>query len=92
MAVDRARGGNPPAPNADKKLQLLALAHHAVSDVFSEFGNLDPEKHDWWIYLKAGWCNAPETHTIHEQTLEECIDELLAIKPCSCADCERSKS
>ena len=45
-----------------------------VDDIFYEFGNIDPNKKDWWIYLKDGYeCRSMGCGTIHEQTLKEAL-------------------
>ena len=45
-----------------------------VEDVFSEYGNLEDGKSDWWINLKDGWiCRTMGCATIHQQTLSECL-------------------
>jgi len=58
-----------------------------VADVFFEIGNFDPNKKDWWIYLKAGFCAESELHTIHEQTITGAYRALKAAMPCTCRDC-----
>lgn len=62
-----------------------------VEEVFSEDGNIDPDREDWWVHLKSGFCSDPELHSIHEQTLEECWKQLKLVSPCACKDCRGAK-
>lgn len=63
-----------------------------VVDVYSEDGNLDEDKIDWWVHLAAGYCNGedPGRHSIHEQTLTECLRVLRLTKVCDCDDCKQA--
>lgn len=59
-----------------RKVRTLAEAKKdpRVDDIFYEMGNIDPDKKDWWIYLKEGYeCRSMECGTIHEQTLKEVL-------------------
>jgi hypothetical protein len=60
-----------------------------VEKLFSEPGNIDPDKIDWWCWLKSGWVNGedPGVHSIHEQTLTEVLRVLRRVEPCSCKYC-----
>lgn len=45
-----------------------------VDDIFTEYGNLEYGKQDWFIYLKEGWvCRSMRCATIHAKTLKECL-------------------
>ncbi len=59
-----------------------------VTDISDERGSED----GIWAYLVAGFCWAPETHAVHEDTLAEVFRELASVKPCACADCVREAS
>lgn len=62
-------------------------ADKRVEEVYSEHGNMDRNRDDWWIHLRAGWCSDPETHLIHQQTLTDCYEELRRVQPCDCKEC-----
>ncbi len=70
-----------------KKPKTLAdlQADPRVTDVSDERGNGD----GLWAYLVAGYCWAPETHAVHEDTVAEVCRELDGVKRCPCADCVR---
>lgn len=42
-----------------------------------------------WIYLCRGWAFQDDTHTIHEDTLQDAREALWQIAPCSCNECAR---
>lgn len=66
-------------------------AHPAVDEVFSEFGNLHHDLKDWWVHLKPTYCSDPETHVIHEQTLEAVLEALNHVSRCDCLDCAKDQ-
>lgn len=62
-----------------KKVYTVAQARKdpRVDDMYSEFGNMDGNKYDWWIHLKGDYiCDYMGCHTIHEQTVNSCLDLL----------------
>ncbi len=75
----------------EKQLLAKIKKHAAVSDVYSEEGNLEPDMLDWWVDFKPGW-HLDECHGLHEQTLAECLEQLANISPCACKDCQASKA
>ena len=57
-----------------KKVYTLAQikADPRVEDAFSEMGNIEDGKLDYWINLKEGYiCESMGCGTIHEQTIKE---------------------
>jgi hypothetical protein len=59
-----------------KKVKSFAEAKKdiRVSDAFSEMGNIEDGKPDYWINLKEGYiCESMECGTIHEATIKECL-------------------
>jgi hypothetical protein len=51
-----------------------ALKDIRVNDIFTEVGNIESGKVDWWIYLDSDYiCVGMECSTIHERTLAECL-------------------
>lgn len=75
---------------ADATIQKLIAADRRVEEVFSEQGNMDPDRDDWWVHLHTGFQCDPETHLIHEQTLADCFIELQRVRPCDCEGCIKS--
>ncbi len=48
--------------------------HPAVSEAFSEYGNIS-NRNDYWVHLNEGWINTEmECGIIHEQTKTKCIE------------------
>lgn len=59
-----------------KKVKSFAEAKKdiRVEDAFSEMGNIEDGKLDYWINLKAGYiCTSMGCGTIHEMTIKECL-------------------
>ena len=59
-----------------KKVTTVAQANkdERVGDMFSELGNIESGKLDWWINLKEDYiCRSMGCGTIHEQTVKECL-------------------
>lgn len=61
------------------------LAHPKVASISDERGMGD----GFWVYLKKGWQNDPETHCIHENSPTRCFWYLPSVSECSCDDCMR---
>lgn len=62
-----------------KKVYTLAQANKdpRVECMYDEFGNIDPNRKDYWIHLKEGYiCESMGCGTIHEQTISACLDLL----------------
>jgi len=62
-----------------KKVYTLAQikADPRVEDAFSERGNIEDGKLDYWVNLKEGYiCRSMGCATIHEQTIGACADLL----------------
>jgi len=62
-----------------KKVYTLAQikADPRVEDAFSERGNIEDGKLDYWVNLKEGYiCQSMGCGTIHEQTVRACADLL----------------
>lgn len=62
-----------------KKVYTLAQikADPRVEDAFSEMGNMEWGKLDYWVNLKEGYiCRSMGCGTIHEQTIRACADLL----------------
>jgi len=55
---------------------------HMVTEIEDDRG----ENNGWWIYLKDGYrCDiSAAPHTIHENTVKECIAQLRETIPCFC--------
>lgn len=43
----------------------------------------------FWIHLKSGWSTSNNTHSIHENTISECVSYLKVVKPCNCSECQK---
>jgi hypothetical protein len=59
-----------------KKVKSFAEAKKdiRVEDAFSEMGNIEDGKLDYWINLKEGYiCQSMGCGTIHEATIKECL-------------------
>jgi hypothetical protein len=59
-----------------KKVKSFAEARKdiRVEDAFSEMGNIEDGKPDYWINLKEGYiCDSMGCGTIHERTIKECL-------------------
>jgi hypothetical protein len=62
-----------------KKVKTFAEANKdpRVECAFAEFGNMEPNRNDYWINLKEGYiCESMGCGTIHEQTKGACLDLL----------------
>ena len=62
-----------------KKVYTLAhiKADPRVADAFSEMGNMEDGKLDYWVNLKEGYiCQSMGCGVIHEQTISCCADLL----------------
>lgn len=48
-----------------------------VNEMSAEFGNIEPNKTDWWIYLTKDYvCESMNCHTIHERSVKDCLELL----------------
>jgi hypothetical protein len=62
-----------------KKVHTLAQieADPRVRVAYSEVGNIEDGKKDYWIHLNEGYiCQSMQCGTIHEQTIKTCADYL----------------
>jgi len=62
-----------------KKVKTFAEANNdpRVECAYDEFGNMEPNRKDYWIHLKEGFmCLSMGCGTIHEQTKGACLDLL----------------
>ena len=64
------------------------------SDRLQELAQSDPRIAEYehggdshWLHLNDGWTDG-ECHTIHEDTVERCLEQLAGVTKCDCcADC-----
>mgnify|MGYP003646062819 FL=1 len=62
-----------------KKVYTLAqaLADPRVEDCWSEFGNIDSDKKDWWMFLNEGYISEyMQGRSLHSQTLKQVLWDL----------------
>lgn len=59
---------------------LMAKHPEKISEIEDDRG----DRNGWWIHLRCGWvCTLMETHSIHEDTVAECLKVWKSVKPCS---------
>lgn len=72
--------GNPP-----KTLVDLCRKHpEKVAELGSE---VQPDDDGYWIYLRPGWCSAPQEHIVHEWSVKDVLAAFASVRPCACKDC-----
>ncbi len=58
-----------------------------IEEVEDDRGN----QNGWWVYLKRGWKvrGLDILHSIHEDSLRDCLLETRMAERCECSDCRQ---
>ncbi len=74
----------------------MASNAHRLKKFADRIQSVDDETNidnGFWIVLRGGWQDRynPTCHTIHEDTLTECLDIVADAISCDCRECEQDK-
>lgn len=66
-----------------KRYPSLVLQRLAANHPYVESYEFEPENEEFgchWLHLKEGYLSTLDTHSIHECTVRECLDELSQVR------------
>ena len=77
-------------PATDTSLQPYSEKLAALAETDERIAEYEHGGDSHWLHLADGWTDG-ENHTIHETTVQDCLDILADVKKCDCPGCTGSK-
>ncbi|MCH2125908.1 MAG: hypothetical protein MK165_14035 [Pirellulaceae bacterium] len=75
-------------PATDTSLQPYSEKLEALAEADERIDEYEHGGESHWLHLADGWTDG-ECHTIHETTVQECLDILAGVERCNCVHCSQ---